>query len=63
MMRFEILNFADGKKNGLDVVEAVAAEAASAGEWYYGKVSAADAKDYLERAVKAGACTVKEIKK
>ena len=54
MMRFEVLNFANGKNSGLDVYDAVAAEAASAGEWYYGKVSAADVKTYLENAVKAG---------
>ncbi len=54
MMRFEVLNFANGKRSGLDVYDAVSAEAASAGEWYYGKVSAADVKTYLENAVKAG---------
>lgn len=62
MMRFEALNFADGKRTGLQVLDAVAAEAASAGEWYYGKVGAADVKDLLERAARAGVVTVKERK-
>ncbi len=63
MMRFETLNFADGKRTGLEVYDAVSAEAASGGEWYYGRVTPADVKEVLERAVKAGACTVKETTK
>src|SRR6185503_2326310 len=42
MMRFEVYNFADGKRSAWDVYEAVAAEALSAGAWYYGRVSAPD---------------------
>lgn len=60
MMRFEVINFADGKRSGLEVYDAVAAEAASAGEWYYGKVTAADVKAFLDGAVKAGVCTERE---
>jgi len=55
IMRFEILNFADGRRTGLQVYEAVAAEALSAGAWYYGQPSPEDVKETLERAVKAGA--------
>jgi len=62
MMRFEVFNFADGKRSAWDVYEAVAAEALSAGAWYYGKVAAADVLDALERAAKAGAFTVKNAK-
>ena len=39
MMRFEVLNFADGRRSAFEVYEAVAAEALSAGEWYYGRVT------------------------
>lgn len=62
LMRFEVYNFADGRRNAYDVYESVAAEALSAGSWYYGKVSAADVLEALERAVKAGAYTVRTVK-
>jgi hypothetical protein len=41
------------------VYEAVAAEALAAGSWQYGRVSAADVLEALERGVKAGAFTLK----
>jgi len=59
MMRFEALNLADGRRSAYEIYEIVAAEALSAGEWYYGKVRAGDVLEVLERAVKAGALTVK----
>jgi hypothetical protein len=59
MMRFEALNFADGKRNAYEVYEAVAAEALSAGEWYYGQVKPADVLAHLERATQAGAFSLK----
>jgi hypothetical protein len=59
MMRFETYNFADGKRSALEVYDAVAAEALSAGEWYYGRVSAADVREALDRAAKAGAFTLR----
>jgi hypothetical protein len=59
MMRFEVYNFADGRRNAFEVYEAVAGEALSAGEWYYGKVKPADVLEALERAAKAGAYTMK----
>jgi len=62
MMRFEALNFADGKRNAYEVYEAVAAEALSAGEWYYGRVRAADVLETLQRAAQAGAFTEKAAK-
>jgi len=62
MMHFEVLNFADGKRNAYEVYEAVAAEALSAGEWYYGTVTPADVLGTLEGGVKEGAFTLKSGK-
>jgi hypothetical protein len=62
LMRFEVYNFTDGRRNAYEVYEAVAAEALAAGEWYYGKVTAADVMDTLERAAQAGAFSVKPAK-
>jgi len=55
MMRFEVYNFADGQRTGLEVYQSVAAEALSAGAWYYGEVKPADVREALERGVQAGA--------
>jgi peptidase M28-like protein len=60
MMRFEVYNFADGRRTGLEVYQSVAAEALSAGAWYYGEVKPADVREALERAVEAGAYTARE---
>ena len=62
MMRFEAYNFADGKRNAYEVYEAVAGEALSAGDWYYGRVTPADVLKTLEAAAEAGAFTVKAAK-
>lgn len=59
MMRFEVYNFADGRRSALEVYEAVSAQALSAGEWYYGQVKPADVREALDRAVKAGAFTTR----
>ena len=59
MMRFEVYNFADGRRTGLEVYQSVAAEALSAGAWYYGEVKPADVREALERAVEAGAYTAR----
>jgi hypothetical protein len=58
MMQFEAYNFADGRRTALEVYEAVAAEALSAGRWYYGAPTPEQIGDALERAAKAGALTV-----
>ena len=58
MMQFEVYNFADGRRSALEVYDAVAAEALSAGRWYYGTVTPAAVREALERATKAGALTV-----
>ena len=60
MMRFEVLNFADGRRSAFEVYEAVAAEALSAGEWYYGRVTPADVLELLDAGVAAGAFTVRK---
>jgi hypothetical protein len=62
MMAFEALNFADGRRNAYEVYEAVAAEALSAGSWYYGEVRPADVMSLLEKAAEAGIFTVKAAK-
>jgi hypothetical protein len=59
MMQFEAYNFADGKRSALEVYEAVAAEALTAGRWYYGAVRPADVREALERAARAGAFTTR----
>jgi len=62
MMRFEVYNFADGKRTALEVHQSAAAEALSAGAWYYGEVKPADVREALERAVQAGAYTVRQAR-
>jgi hypothetical protein len=62
MMRFEVYNFADGRRTALEVYQSVAAEALSAGAWYYGEVRPADVREALERAVQAGAYTVRDAR-
>jgi hypothetical protein len=59
LMAYEALNFANGRNSYLDIYQAVAAEAAAAGEWYYGTVSLEDIAGYLDSAEKAGMLTVK----
>jgi hypothetical protein len=60
LMKFEVLNFADGTRTAWEVYEAVAAQALSAGEWYYGGVTPANVRAVLDSAVKEGALEVKE---
>ena len=60
MMRFEVYNFADGRRSALEVYRAVAAEALSAGDWYYGTVAPADVLEALERGRNAGAFTLRQ---
>jgi hypothetical protein len=58
LMKFEVLNFTDGTRTAWEVYEAVAAEALSAGVWYYGTVSPGDVLSVLESAREAGAFSV-----
>ena len=60
LMAYEVLNFVDGRRSYADIYRAVAAEADSAGAWYYGVVTAEDVTAYLDSAVKAGVVTVAE---
>jgi hypothetical protein len=53
-MAFEVLNFADGRRSGLDVYRAVAAEAREAGDYYFGSVTAEAVLAYLKNAAAAG---------
>jgi hypothetical protein len=62
MMRFEVYNFADGKRTAWEVYEAVAAEALSAGAWYYGPVRPSDVLEALNRAAEAGAFTMRRAR-
>jgi hypothetical protein len=59
VMQFETMNFADGRRNAFEVYEAVAAEALSAGSWYYGEVTPEKVLEALTRAAQAGAFTLK----
>jgi hypothetical protein len=54
LMAFEVLNFADGRRSGLDIYRAVAAEASEAGEHYFGLVTADAVIAYLRNAATAG---------
>jgi len=62
LMRFETLNFADGQRTAWEVYEAVAAEALSAGHWYYGTVTPESVLSVLDSAVEAGVLEVKKTK-
>ena len=60
LMKFEVLNFADGKRTAWEIYEAVAAEALSAGPWYYGTVTPARVQAVLDSAVTAGSLEVRK---
>ena len=59
LMSFEALNFADGQRTAWEVYEAVAAEALSAGSWYYGTVTPDAVRAVLDAAVEAGVLEVR----
>lgn len=59
LMKYEVLNFVDGRRSYLAIYRAVRAEAQSAGEWYYGKVTLKDVAEYLDAAVKAGVLKIR----
>jgi hypothetical protein len=62
LMRFETLNFANGQRSAWEVYEAVAAEALSAGHWYYSTVTPESVLSVLDSAVEAGVLEVKKAK-
>ena len=61
-MRFETLNFADGRRTAWEIYEAVAAEALSAGHWYYSAVTPEAVKAVLDSAVEARVLKLKKAK-
>jgi hypothetical protein len=58
IMAYEILNFVDGKNCYLANFSAVSAEALSAGEYYYGKVTLEMVEQFLNNALEAGIITL-----
>ncbi len=58
-MRYETFNFVNGKNSYLDIFYAVQAEAMSAGDFYYGKVTLEKVEELLDKAVQAGCVTLK----
>jgi len=58
LMAYEVLNFVDGARSVGDIFRAVAAEADTAGTWYYGAVTLEDVTSYIDSAADAGAVTM-----
>ena len=54
LMAFEVMNFIDGERSGLQIYEATVAEALQGGEDYYGTVSPEKVDAYLKKLVEAG---------
>ncbi|HEX6182552.1 MAG TPA: M28 family peptidase [Pyrinomonadaceae bacterium] len=59
LMRTEVYNFVDGRRSYYDIYKAVYAEAAAAGNWYYGTVTLEDVVRLLDAAVEAKALTLR----
>jgi hypothetical protein len=60
LMRFEALNFTDGRRTLWDIYKVVRAEAQAGGDWYYGNVTTDAVQKYFENAVAAGIVTLKD---
>ena len=58
LMAWEALNLVDGERSILDIQRMVQAEAMSAGEWYYGKVTLEDIETLFTNAVKEKAVEI-----
>ncbi len=58
LMKFEALNYVDGKRSILDIYRAVRAESLSAGEWYYGTVKLEDIEALFKAAEKEKAVEI-----
>ncbi|MCI0355779.1 MAG: hypothetical protein L0099_12175, partial [Acidobacteria bacterium] len=54
LMAFEVLNFVNGTRSGLEIYRLVASEAREAGAHYYGTVTPEAVLQYLENAAKPG---------
>ncbi len=61
IMRFEALNYVNGKRSILDIYRAVRAESLSAGEWYYGTVKLQDIEELFRRAEEERALEIKSM--
>lgn len=55
LMRDEVYNFVDGRRNYFEIFKAVRAEQLVGGSWYYGTVNLKDVAGQLDAAVEAGA--------
>jgi hypothetical protein len=53
-MAWELLNWVDGRRTGLDIYHSLRAEALEAGVHYFGRVSDTAVLQYLKNAVSAG---------
>ncbi len=60
LMAFEVLNFIDGRRTGLDIYNAVSAEALRAGASYYGTVTPEMVGEYLQNLASAGLVRLKQ---
>ena len=58
LMKWEALNYADGKRSVLEIYNVVRAEAMSADEWYYGKVTLEDIEALFTSAEKEKAVEI-----
>jgi peptidase M28-like protein len=58
LMKFEALNYVDGRRSILDIYQAVRAESLSAGEWYYGTVGLEDIDALFQAAEKEKAVEI-----
>ncbi len=58
LMKFEALNYVDGRRSILDIYKAVRAESLSAGEWYYGTVKLEDIEALFKAAEKEKAVEI-----
>lgn len=59
-MAYETLLFVDGQNSFLDIVNAVVAEALSAGDFYYGQITPEMVQQFLENTLSAGAIRLQE---
>lgn len=60
LMAFETSNLIDGERNGLEIYQAVSAEARRAGEHYYGTVTPEMVRDCLKNLVDSGLFSLKK---
>lgn len=59
LMKWEAMNFVNGRRSTLDIYRVVRAQAQAVGDWYYGKVTTKQIADLMDACVKAGIFRVK----